>query len=606
MTEQNQPAPAQKSYRPSGKVNFLIFIPLFIAAVVVACIMAVVLGVIQDYAYYFIIMPLLISLPILGMCWLMVRFGRCRLPVLAAAAGIVLILIYYLGFWTLSYWSFVNYYYPDGHEILKDETGSSGLWGYFLLRCKTGTISTTPGVDDKPREPTVVDKYFNYGFYGAEFVILLVAGAAVGLNTSRRIFYEGMKKWASAKQIHCRPGDFEPLLQIVGNRQWQKLSELPKLPKVSAGRSMSNLIFKVEFLKGATDAPAYVSVKGTNLGKATGAKGSSSLGKTFIKQMEISPAELALIAQQLPELNIPTQQVLPAQAASPVPPIQQMQPLSTPPLSKPTIEYDAGFKGWLQRIGLSSPRIVGPDFRLKAEAESKAIRSKYSMANLTDINASFCLPVDEQYRCDTRQTAGLHKRLLFSALGLALLGFPVLLIAAMLEPAGQKDLTPTGKVLLVIGLGLMVTGLIFLFLISTIHKNILKHRLLTRPGSLFEPSAAGPFMFFHLEDSKTYHVRKSLPEDFCLCVIDALRRRLLIEGCTYRYIVRAEDVLRLAPAETGTKISIDLTWKIGAEQLAVVLSRESMSAYAVNPLLTRNNAKRLTNKMRTGLGLPTL
>ena len=614
MLEQIQSSPAEKSYLPSNKVNFLIFTPLFIAAVFVAGIMAVILFAIQNFAYYFIITPLLVCLPVFGLSYLMVRFGRCRLPILAAAAGIIFTLFYYLGFWVLSYGAFFYSYGQETNAILKSETGSSGLWGYFLLRCQTGVITTTPGNSDHPHKPTIVDRYFHYGFYGAEFVILLFAGAAVPLNASRRVFYEGAKKWASAKQIHFRPSDLELLMQIVKARDWQKLIELPKLPKVSAGRSPANLIFKVEFLKNSDDAPAYVTVKGANLGKVAaaktaGAKGLSSVSKTFMRQIEIPAADLVQIALSLPELNIVTQQVSTSQFSQITSPPLTAKPIpavSTQARPKPTVEYDSGFKGWLQRMGISSPRITGPDFRLKAVTESKAIRAKYNMTNLTDINDSFCLPVDEQYRHDPGQIAGLHKRLLFSALGLCLAGILTLAVAAIFQPAGQKDLTPTGKVFLALGFVLMITSLIFLLLLSTIHKNILKHRLLTRPGSLFTPHASGTFIFFHLEDSNTYHVHKKTPEDFCLCFIDTLRRRLFIEGCTYRYIVRGEDVLRLAPIESGMKISIDLAWRIGAEQLAIVLSCESMSAHVVNPLLTRNNANRMTNKIRAGLGLPTL
>jgi hypothetical protein len=614
MIEQNQFSMARKSYLPSGKVNFLSFIPLFIAAVLVACLMSIILCLIQDFAYYFIITPLLISLPILGLSYLMVRFGRCRLPVLAAAAGIVLMLLYYLGFWTLSYAAFVGYYGQNGREILKAQTGSSGLWGYFLLRCKTGVITSSPGNSEPRHNPTMADKYFHYGFYGTEFVILLFAGIAVPLNASRRVFYEGSKKWASAAQIHCRPGDFDLLMQIIDNNDLQKLSELSKLPKLSTGRSSMTLIFKVEFLKNSGDAPAYVTVKGTNLGKiasakTAGAKGIFSISKTFVKQIEVPPADLAAIARALPELNITNDKNVISELAritSHIPQIQPIQLVSVPAPLKPTVQYDAGFKGWLQRTGLSSPRIVGPDFRLKAAQESRAIRAKHSMANLTDINSSFCLPVDDQYRCDPAGIAGLHKRLLFLSFIPAILGFLILFITAAVEPPGQKGTTPTEKILLFLAFGLMIGTLIILLFLSTIHKKILKHRLLTRPGSLFDPYAGGPFMFFHLEDSNTYHVRKSVPEDFCLCSVDTLRRRLFVEGCSYRYIVRSEDILRLEPIESGKKISIGLTWRIGIEQLAVVLSCESMYAHMVNPLLTRNNAGRMTNKIRTGLGLQSL
>lgn len=616
MIEQNQFAPAQKSYRPSGKVNFLRFTLLFIPAVCVAGVMAGVLFAIQDFAYYFIITPLLVCLPVFGLSYLIVRLGRCRLPILAAIAGVVLILIYYVGFWTLSYTAFLDYYGRDTQEILKAETGSTGLWGYFLLRCKTGIITETPGITDPNKKPDVSDEILHYAFYGIEFILLLFAGAVVPLNVSRSVFYEGPKKWASVRKIHCRPGDFDLLMQIVKTRDWQKLRELPKLPKAGLRQSPVSLVFKVEFLNNSGDAPAYVSVEGTNLGKAVAAKNAGvkklgSLSRIYVGQIEILAADLATIAGTLPELGIIAGQVVPAQAlqnASTALPVKLMQPVSAPAPLKPSLEYDAGFNRALQPQGISTPGIGGPDFRQKAADESKAILVKYGMVNLADINASFCLPVEDQYRFEPGKMVKLRKRLIFSALGLILLGFLTLFVAAVFDESDQKILILTGKVFLVLALGLMTSGVISLFMLYTIHKLIIKHRLRTRPGSIFDVYAGGPFMLFRLDDSRTYYAQKYTPEDFCLCCIDAMRKRLLIEGCAYRYLVRSEDVLRLAPTESGTKISVDLVWRIGAEQLAVVLSSENTSAHAVNPnlALTAKKTRKLANKMRAGLGLPTL
>jgi len=82
------------SYRPSGRVNALLFVPLFLVSLVITFLMALLLYTISDRWYLFFITPLLLCLPVLGGIYITIRGGRCRSGVLAAITGFAMMLAY--------------------------------------------------------------------------------------------------------------------------------------------------------------------------------------------------------------------------------------------------------------------------------------------------------------------------------------------------------------------------------------------------------------------------------------------------------------------------------------------------------------------------------
>ena len=119
-----------ESYRPSGKVNILFFVPLFLLSMAIAFGMAIVLFYISDNWYLFFITPLILCLPVAGMIYVTIRGGRCRNRFLAALTGLVLMLSYYGGYWGLNYLTFLSYYEEKAQPVLQYETGSKGFWLY--------------------------------------------------------------------------------------------------------------------------------------------------------------------------------------------------------------------------------------------------------------------------------------------------------------------------------------------------------------------------------------------------------------------------------------------------------------------------------------------
>src|SRR5262245_31088110 len=102
-SEADPTAVTADTYIPSGRVALLRFGPLLLVGVVVALIMAGVLLIAEDGFYFYFITPLVLAVPVFGAIWAVVRWGRCRNPGLAGLVGIVLIFVYYAGYWELSY-----------------------------------------------------------------------------------------------------------------------------------------------------------------------------------------------------------------------------------------------------------------------------------------------------------------------------------------------------------------------------------------------------------------------------------------------------------------------------------------------------------------------
>ena len=140
-------------YRPSGRVNVLLFVPLFLFRWSLHAWMALLLYAISGNWYLFFITPLLFCLPVLGGIYITIRGGRCRSGILAAVTGLAMMLSYYGGYWNLNYISFLSVYEEKAQPILEYETGSKGFWGFIQFYCKNSTIESYPNPISKEKEP---------------------------------------------------------------------------------------------------------------------------------------------------------------------------------------------------------------------------------------------------------------------------------------------------------------------------------------------------------------------------------------------------------------------------------------------------------------------
>jgi hypothetical protein len=567
---------AAGSYRPSGRVNALLFVPLFLISLVIAFLMALLLYVVSGSWYLFFITPLLLCLPVLGVIYITIRGGRCRSGVLAAITGLAMMLAYYGGYWNLHYFAFVSYYEEKAQPILEYETGSKGFWGFMQFYCKNSTIESYPNPTSKDKQPNKVDQVFSYLFYSGELIVLLALGMRLSYVLSQRIFYERTKQWASARKLRFLVSDLPELQRIVDQKDWSGLQELTRLPRF--GQQTAFLEFITEFSKtGDAALPVYISVKSNNAvnsdPKSKTKIAKSIFSKYLIKHAAMDGSQLQRIAETLPELKLPCS----GQAAD--------FPVST---------------------GQSQPvpgATVKTDFRNAAVAASQLKFGHGSLINVSDVDASVCLSIPNEHRVSVKKMAMTKIGILIIGLVCILGGVGIALLGTFYTVEQSKDLAPTGIVLVSIGTPFFVLAILIMFGQVFILTTILKRRLLGRPGALFESSNPPKLKMVLLEDSKTYHLGKLATEDVCLVHIDKPKQRLVIEGCNHRYIIRGRDINRLEPVKSGPEIAIAVYFKIGDTELSMVLQFESIKWYALNPLLSMNSAGRFVKRLSTDLGV---
>src|SRR2546425_9098346 len=61
----------------------------------------------------------------------------------------------------------------------------------------------------------------------------------------------------------------------------------------------------------------------------------------------------------------------------------------------------------------------------------------------------------------------------------------------------------------------------------------------------FGSESARQVLPVRIEDARTTQKVKVVSEDQGICILDGERRRLLVEGCAYRYLICARDVVEL-------------------------------------------------------------
>jgi hypothetical protein len=598
-----------KYYRPSGKVSLHRFIPLFLAGSVVAVGMAFVLLLAEADCYYFIFTPLVLSIPVFAFVYLLIRKGRCRLRWLAIMAGLFLVLLFYIGYWQLSYMAYIFVVFEEEPENAPLLFNFKNLWIYFQLKCETSIISTTPGIE--PTEPDASDSIASYIFYSVEFLMFLFGGIFGSNYFGQRVFYEKKKKWASSKEVRFRPSDLGEVVKIFANQKWQQLAGLPKMAKTKGSEITSYVTFQIEYLKDDLEEPLYLSLKSMGLKKTDLLRSlkkfkASSFGRYIFQQIEFPSSCLATIGQGLPELGLAEidasvlgdKDIVEGIEID----IEEAAGAAEATSSERKVVYSSGFKGWLEKKGIGAPRIEGPDFREKAAEVSETILKQSQVNEITITETSLCINVADEERCTPKELIKYENFIAVMFLAFLFLGFAILLTSAIIAEKVPEGSERPYEVAMSIGLGIALLCIPFILCSPLLLKRHMKKKLLNRTGALFNIATSKKMKVFRLEDSQTYHINKKSPDDICLCLFDQQQRRVLIEGCGHRYVVRGEDVVRLDPLESGAKAAIELVYKIGGEQLAIVLYREHAAKLVLNPLLTMYSAKRLLRKFKDTLG----
>jgi hypothetical protein len=107
----------------------------------------------------------------------------------------------------------------------------------------------------------------------------------------------------------------------------------------------------------------------------------------------------------------------------------------------------------------------------------------------------------------------------------------------------------------------IVISLSVLLVLRRIKSLLLRTRLYSRKDSFLKAFGDLPKKYVVIENGNTYRKIKFITEDEGVCLLDAERQRLIIEGCSYRYLIYAADVHSVEPVSTygGSGALLDCT-----------------------------------------------
>jgi hypothetical protein len=132
---------------------------------------------------------------------------------------------------------------------------------------------------------------------------------------------------------------------------------------------------------------------------------------------------------------------------------------------------------------------------------------------------------------------------------------------------GFTDLLPRRLVLQLLALSLLVS-----LFTRSLRSTVVKYYLSTRPDSWLRLLPQLKTNAVGLEEGATYRKTKFVVEDQGLCLLDPERHRFLLEGCAYRYVVYARDVVSVEPVSNFALSGARVRCRIAEQLLDFVLT----------------------------------
>lgn len=374
-----------------------------------------------------------------------------------------------------------------------------------------------------------------YGLYVLESVLVGTICVVPSLLLARRVYFESSDVWASCHQLRFDHACLGTLMEIVRAEDWSRLRTL----QPSTGRS-SAVLMRIEYARGLPMEPVFVSVV-----QLRGA------GHRYAcRQWRVESDSAARLACAL-DL-----------------PLGQIQVMDSP------AKRECAAWSAIDVAGSS-----GGDPR--AEAVVASARRLSPNSSDTGCSAlSFCLPVAGVPRLRAVPLAGVSA---WPAGGVLVSGLIAGGVGGWLgQVAGFPEWACWG--MMWTGVMMSVVGAFACaWMLPYCRAWNWRRRLQRQQGTLLTSKAWDAGWDLNISVAQTEGQAGVSPDDFGFCEFDWANQRLLIEGLRYRYLIRAEDVARLAPACNRETLAVELTCQMaGTVPLRLVLSRRDGS-----PLLRR-------------------
>jgi hypothetical protein len=560
------------TYAPSGRFSALLW-PLFAAAAAVAAAMAYVLYPAEAHnLYYYFLAPFIIGIPVMLAAAAVVHYGKCRSVWIASIISAAITLVFYVGYWQISYLHFANAAGRVAPLILQLQTGHTGLPGYFLFRCQVTKPTGNHYDRDKDRRPpTAADNVFNYVFFGGEAAVLAFVGFGIGAALARRAFFEPQERWASSFSFQFAQKDLAPATAAIANQDWISLAGLPKLSHDAMNPNSAPCRVKIEYLRGDPLAGVYLTAWLGNAGKSmSGAMRLLDRVNTgTIRQRLITGESAARVHAAFPTETKFTGVITPGNTA---------RQTVIPPL----------------------PTAADP----AAARDALCLPAGASIAYSPD---AVCQSVDPAALKGIRRFDLGYTLWMVGTLGLTMSA-----AIAALSTSDRDSHTPmtTPQIILfsIFAVGMVSMTVVILFF-HRLRYALIRRRLAARPGSLLALAGGVRKQGFKIYFASQFHLKEKAIDDVAIVAVDPRTRRLFIEGIRYRYSIPAAAIQAIQPIQSDSTLALQLDIAMKSTTLSLVLARDNSKGHWQHHLWflsTAKDAQKVANRLRVDLGLPKL
>jgi len=213
------------------------------------------------------------------------------------------------------------------------------------------------------------------------------------------------------------------------------------------------------------------------------------------------------------------------------------------------------------------------DFRDEAVTASEASlaqcgwhRQAPAEGDLVESGLSYCVKAEGDGQGALRR---LRRRMLVAfLLGFVLLGMAI--VAIGVNSRAEKTGAPHSEAVMLVLAGSGVVGfLTLLFYAVTAHRRVARRLVLNR--ILVERGGASEPVFVCIEDGQTFQKPKLLPEDIGAVILHPASRCVQIEGVTHRYMIYAEDVLKMDCVKAPAYQALTIEYTIDPTNLQIAL-----------------------------------
>ena len=218
---QGTSAATRAVYRPSGKVRGSQFLLGFLASAAVALVMAWCLAfALRKGFYFYCLVPLLASLPVLGVWFASLSWSHCRNKTLATGASIVLAALLYFGYFHFALLDLIGIRNVQRVDLLPH---------YVRIRMQTDVPQDLRFAQPARRQPPgMIDEVFNWMFFAFDLATVTAVTVLLGRYCVSRAYCESCDTWMKRATLKLAPGQ--------GTKVWQALQagDVHAIPRMLA------------------------------------------------------------------------------------------------------------------------------------------------------------------------------------------------------------------------------------------------------------------------------------------------------------------------------------------------------------------------------------